>query len=80
MHSPHYHMIHLVMRVCCSVTFFNALGSNVKFNSTTPSAHAWPTDGYGATCGHGVIENCAYDGPGAALQVFLILVGASQQQ
>ena len=66
-----------------SQTFFESLGANVQFNSTTGSAHAWPTlnwssdgtgpggsDGYdGGKCGNGdVIENCDYDGPGAALQ------------
>eukprot|EP00756_Hemistasia_phaeocysticola_P000166 Hpha_TRINITY_DN10115_c0_g1::TRINITY_DN10115_c0_g1_i1::g.131432::m.131432 len=51
-----------------SQRFFEALGSRVLFNSTTPSAHAWPTDDWGAPCGSGVIENCGYDGPGAALQ------------
>ena len=66
-----------------SQTFFEALGAKVLFNRTTPSAHAWPTinwssDGTGpggsggfdgGKCGNGdVIENCDYDGPGAALQ------------
>eukprot|EP00040_Diaphanoeca_grandis_P026118 m.145788 g.145788 ORF g.145788 m.145788 type:complete len:407 (+) comp30454_c0_seq1:125-1345(+) len=49
-------------------TMFEALGAHVQFNSTTPSAHAWPTADWGTACGHGVIENCGYDGPGAALQ------------
>jgi hypothetical protein len=40
----------------------------VQFNKTTPSAHAWPTADWGSDCGSGVIENCGYDGPGAALQ------------
>ena len=50
-----------------SQTFFSSLGSRVLFNSTTPSAHSWPTDGYGTACGSGVIEDCGYDGPGACL-------------
>ena len=50
-----------------SQTFFSSLGSRVLFNSTTPSAHSWPTDGYGTACGSGVIEDCNYDGPGACL-------------
>jgi hypothetical protein len=50
-----------------SQTFFDELGSSVLFNHTTPSAHSWPTDGWGTKCGSGVIENCGYDGPGAAL-------------
>ena len=50
-----------------SQTFFNALGANVLFNNTTPSAHSWPLANYGSKCGSGVIENCGYDGPGAAL-------------
>jgi len=48
--------------------FFVALNSNVQFNKTTPSAHSWPTADWGTPCGHGAIENCGYDGPGAALQ------------
>jgi hypothetical protein len=51
-----------------SQTFFNKLGANVAVNFTTPSAHSWPTLSYGTPCGQGVIENCDYDGPGAALQ------------
>lgn len=49
-------------------TFFETVGSNVQFNKTTPSAHSWPTADWGTNCGQGVIENCGYDGPGAALQ------------
>lgn len=41
--------------------------SQILFNNTTPSAHCWPTPSYGPHCGSGVIEACAYDGPGAAL-------------
>ena len=47
-----------------------ALGTpaaNILMNSTTPSAHSWPTDNWGTSCGSGVIENCHYDGPGACL-------------
>lgn len=51
-----------------SKTFFTKLGANVAVNFTTPSAHSWPTKSYGTPCGGGVIENCDYDGPGAALQ------------
>ena len=51
-----------------SQRFFEKLGANVLFNSTTPSAHAWPTKSFGPPCGSGVIEACDYDGPGAALQ------------
>ena len=43
-------------------TMFEGLGSAVQFNKTTPSAHAWPTPDWGPPCGHGVIENCGYDG------------------
>eukprot|EP00440_Ansanella_granifera_P046519 gb/GFBE01050377.1/.p1 GENE.gb/GFBE01050377.1/~~gb/GFBE01050377.1/.p1 ORF type:complete len:375 (+),score=43.56 gb/GFBE01050377.1/:1-1125(+) len=40
------------------------------YENTIPSAHAWPTDQGGLPCGQslGVIEDCGYDGPGAALQ------------
>ncbi len=51
-----------------SQRFFEALSANVLFNNTTPSAHSWPLDNYGTKCGEGVIENCDYDGPGAALR------------
>ena len=47
-----------------------ALGTpaaNIQMNSTTPSAHSWPTASWGTPCGSGVIENCHYDGPGACL-------------
>lgn len=54
--------------VALSQTFFDKLGASVLFNRTTPSAHSWPTRGYGTPCGGGVIEDCDYDGPGAALQ------------
>ena len=41
--------------------------ANILMNSTTPSAHSWPTASWGTPCGSGVIENCDYDGPGACL-------------
>ena len=51
-----------------SEPFFTKLGAHVAVNLTTPSAHSWPTKSFGTPCGGGVIEDCAYDGPGAALQ------------
>jgi hypothetical protein len=45
--------------------------AQILFNDTTPSAHCWPLEDYGVPCGfQGAgheLENCNYDGPGAAL-------------
>lgn len=64
-----------------TAAYFRLLGAAVKFDAAVPSAHAIPTVDPAvptATCGgHSVpgspagLENCGFDGAGAALQVSL---------